>query len=200
MRTRAHQLSASLNEAVDRTVAVLSRTQEGEELDWQIELVPDLKVDIDRHDLMELVGVILENAAKWGKSQVRVAARRDGEFAELTIADDGPGLTEEQIARLGVRGNDDREAGKGPVADHGDQDRGVMVREMFRDAVLRRKDREGQKREEIAGSLGFHHSSRLCGREDFPMRLSRRQAQGRRRTDRYCRPEFSGIGDQSASD
>ncbi|MBL8595068.1 MAG: sensor histidine kinase, partial [Devosia sp.] len=113
MRTRAHQLSASLNEAVDRTVAVLSRTQEGEELDWQIELVPDLKVDIDRHDLMELVGVILENAAKWGKSQVRVAARRDGEFAELTIADDGPGLTEEQIARLGVRGQRHDESRRG---------------------------------------------------------------------------------------
>lgn len=113
MRTRAHQLSASLNDTVDRTIAVLSRTQEGEELDWQVRLAPGLKVDIDRHDLMELVGVILENAAKWGQSQVRVEGRRDGGFAELVIADDGPGLTEEQIARLGVRGQRHDESRRG---------------------------------------------------------------------------------------
>lgn len=104
MRTRAHQLSASLNEAVDRTVAVLARTGEGEVLDWKVRLAPGLKVDIDRHDLMELVGVILENAAKWGKSRVRAEGRADGDFAELVIADDGPGLSEDQITRLGVRG------------------------------------------------------------------------------------------------
>lgn len=113
MRTKAHQLSASLNEAVQRTVAVLGRTQEGEELDWQVKLAPELAVDIDRHDLMELVGVILENAAKWGKSLVRVEGRANGQFAELTIADDGPGLTEDQITRLGVRGQRHDETRRG---------------------------------------------------------------------------------------
>jgi signal transduction histidine kinase len=113
MRTRAHLLSASLNEAVDRTVAVLGRTQEGEELDWRVTLAPELKVDIDRHDLMELVGVILENAAKWGKSLVRVEGKANGGFAELTIADDGPGLSEDQIARLGVRGQRHDETRRG---------------------------------------------------------------------------------------
>lgn len=104
MRTKAHQLSASLNEAVSRTVAVLHRTHEGEGLDWRVKLAPGLAVDIDRQDLLELVGVILENAAKWGKSIVRVEACADGDFVELTIADDGPGLTEDQIAHLGTRG------------------------------------------------------------------------------------------------
>ncbi len=113
MRTKAHQLSASLNEAVDRTVAVLARTQEGEELDWTVDVAPTLAVDIDRHDLMELVGVILENAAKWGKSRVRVAGRADGRFAELRIADDGPGLSDTQIAHLGVRGQRHDESRRG---------------------------------------------------------------------------------------
>ena len=104
LRTRAHQLSASLNEAVDRTVAVLVRTRDGERLKWQVDLSPGLVVDIDRHDLTELVGVMLENAAKWGKSTVRVSARAEGADAVLVIADDGPGLSEEQITMLGVRG------------------------------------------------------------------------------------------------
>ena len=104
LRTRAHQLSASLNEAVDRTVAVLVRTRDGERLKWQVDLSPGLVVDIDRHDLTELVGVMLENAAKWANATVRVGSRIEDGKAELVIADDGPGLSEEQIARLGVRG------------------------------------------------------------------------------------------------
>lgn len=104
VRTRSHQLSASLNEAIDRTVAVLVRTRDGERLEWRVAKGPALVVDIDRHDLTELVGVVLENAAKWGKSTVRIESRAESGMAELTIADDGPGLSEAQIARLGERG------------------------------------------------------------------------------------------------
>jgi signal transduction histidine kinase len=113
MRTRTHQLNASLNEAVERTIAVLSRTQEGEELDWDVDLAPALRVDIDRHDLMELVGVILENAAKWGKTRVRVEGRRAAGSVELRIADDGPGLTDAQMQKLGERGQRHDESRKG---------------------------------------------------------------------------------------
>lgn len=104
LRTRAHQLSASLNEAVDRTVAVLARTRDGERLAFEVQMAPGLVVDIDRHDLTELVGVMLENAAKWGRATVTVAARAEGGMALLSIADDGPGLSEADIAQLGVRG------------------------------------------------------------------------------------------------
>ncbi len=104
LRTKAHQLSASLNEAVDRTVAVLVRTRDGERLEWTVDVKPGLVVDIDRHDLTELVGVMLENAAKWGKSRVRIEGRAEGGLAVLGIADDGPGLSEAEIEKLGVRG------------------------------------------------------------------------------------------------
>jgi len=113
MRAPTHQLSASLNDTVTRTIAVLSRTQEGEDLDWQVEIAPRLKVDIDPHDLMELVGVILENAAKWGKSLVTVTGSANAATAELRVADDGPGLTDEQISQLGVRGQRHDESRRG---------------------------------------------------------------------------------------
>lgn len=113
MRTRTQQLSASLNAAVERTVAVLARTQEGEVLEWDLDLAPDLRVDIDSHDLMELVGVVLENAAKWGRSRVRAEGRATGETVELRIADDGRGLSDAQLARVGIRGQRHDESRRG---------------------------------------------------------------------------------------
>jgi signal transduction histidine kinase len=82
-------------------------------LDWQAELAPGLKVDIDPHDLMELVGVVLENAAKWGRTSVVVTGRANEGTAELRVADDGPGLTEDQIGHLGVRGQRHDESRRG---------------------------------------------------------------------------------------
>ncbi|HEV7276067.1 MAG TPA: ATP-binding protein [Devosiaceae bacterium] len=104
LRTDSHVLSASLNNAISRSASVVRKTREGELLEWNIALGEDVGVNIDRQDLLELTGVVLENAAKWARSRVDVAVRRDGAQVELTIADDGPGLTEEQIRRLGVRG------------------------------------------------------------------------------------------------
>ncbi|HLT19026.1 MAG TPA: HAMP domain-containing sensor histidine kinase [Thermomicrobiales bacterium] len=104
LRSGSHVLSASLNNAISRSASVVSKTREGEALDWNIALGDDFRVNIDRHDLLELTGVVLENAAKWARSRVDVAVRRDGTRVELTVADDGPGLGDEQIAKLGVRG------------------------------------------------------------------------------------------------
>lgn len=113
MRTRAHTLTARLDDALRRTVAVLRKTHDGERLDWVAEIGEPLAVDIDDHDLVELVGVLLENAAKWARSTVHLRSGRNGDMAELVISDDGPGLTKEQIAALGTRGQKLDESKKG---------------------------------------------------------------------------------------
>lgn len=104
LRSDSHVLSASLNNAISRSASVVRKTREGELLDWTIALGEDVPVNIDRHDLLELTGVVLENAAKWARSRVAIAVRPNGAWVELGIEDDGPGLSVEQIERLGVRG------------------------------------------------------------------------------------------------
>lgn len=104
VRTSAHASRAPLNAAVLRTLAVLKKTGRGEALHWVADLPADLMVDIHRQDLMELVGVTLENATKWATSRIVVHTRRDGDFAVLEISDDGPGIPDEQIDNVGVRG------------------------------------------------------------------------------------------------
>ncbi len=60
----------------------------------------------EKEDFEELVGNLLENATKWGRSAVKVSVRRDGDDKKpgfvLTIEDDGPGIPEDQ-ARLAMK-------------------------------------------------------------------------------------------------
>lgn len=103
-RTRARGASSSLNETVLRSVAVLRKSPSGERLNWLVNLEENLTVDIDKHDLMELAGVVLENGAKWATTQVRLSGERQDRGVELRVEDDGIGVSDDQIARLGVRG------------------------------------------------------------------------------------------------
>lgn len=95
---------ANLAEVVGGLVATLRRTPRGEALDWTLAIPGDLVVGIDPGDLTEAVGNLLENAAKWARSSVRVIADRDGGAVVLQIRDDGEGILEKQISALGQRG------------------------------------------------------------------------------------------------
>lgn len=57
----------------------------------------------DREDFLELMGVLLDNAFKWARSEVSIAVS-GGAVLTLTIDDDGPGIAPEQRARLLGRG------------------------------------------------------------------------------------------------
>lgn len=103
-RTTSHSTRSSLNSAVIRTLTVLKKTGRGESLHWTAELSEDCWVDIHRQDLMELVGITLENAAKWASSQVIIRTRRHNGSAVVEICDDGPGIPEDQLKSLGTRG------------------------------------------------------------------------------------------------
>jgi signal transduction histidine kinase len=103
-RTRARGISSSINEAVLRSVAVLRKGRDGERINWAVNLEDRLEVDIDSHDLMELVGIVLENAEKWARSKVAIRGVRLEDTVELVVEDDGKGLTDDEIEKLGQRG------------------------------------------------------------------------------------------------
>ena len=104
VRTSAHAMRSSLNSAVIRTLTVLKKTGRGEALHWVADLSDDCWVDVHRQDLMELVGVTLENAAKWASGRVIVRSMRKGDNAVLEICDDGPGIPSDQLSSVGTRG------------------------------------------------------------------------------------------------
>jgi signal transduction histidine kinase len=70
----------------------------------------------DRSDFEEMVGNLLDNACKWadGEVTVTVASSRPGRLS-VVVADDGPGLTDEQKKRVIERGErlDESKPGSG---------------------------------------------------------------------------------------
>lgn len=96
--------SADLCEAVRGVVATLKRTPRGEALDWSLDLPESSAVAMEAGDLAEVVGNILENAAKWARSTVRVKVSQDAAAVRLDVRDDGPGVPDDRIGSLGERG------------------------------------------------------------------------------------------------
>jgi signal transduction histidine kinase len=71
-----------------------------------IDLAGDRKaqVHVERQDLDELVGNLIENAAKYGGSRVFVTVESGPKFIEILIEDDGRGIPEAQRGSLFERG------------------------------------------------------------------------------------------------
>jgi two-component system, OmpR family, sensor histidine kinase PhoQ len=85
---------------------------------FETSIAPGAQFIGDRNDCTELLGNLLDNACKWAKSRVRIAASVDG-WADsrralgIVIEDDGPGIAAADRARVLQRGGRADEATPG---------------------------------------------------------------------------------------
>jgi signal transduction histidine kinase len=88
-------------DAVERAVARLHP-----DVRFDIDGSHDAKVAVERQDLEEVLGNVIENAAKYGGGSVFVTvdAKPEAEFCEVWVEDDGAGIREEERAKLFSRG------------------------------------------------------------------------------------------------
>ncbi|WP_254605243.1 ATP-binding protein, partial [Sphingomonas bacterium] len=63
-----------------------------------------LHVHVERQDLDEMLGNLVENAAKYGGGSVFVTVAAQAGFVEFLVEDDGAGIPEEERARIFDRG------------------------------------------------------------------------------------------------
>lgn len=73
-------------------------------LDFVVALDPDAAWRMDAGDLQEMMGNLLDNAAKWAHSRVELRSVREAEGWALLIDDDGPGIPEARLAQVRERG------------------------------------------------------------------------------------------------
>jgi len=64
----------------------------------------DLQVHVERQDLDEMLGNLIENAAKYGGGSVFVTVGAQAGFVEILVEDDGVGIPEEERVRIFDRG------------------------------------------------------------------------------------------------
>lgn len=89
----------ALAATVHRLLRLFRSLPAAEHLTFEEAIAPDLRVAMDAEDLEEVLGNLLDNAVKWSRARIRLAARREGERVEITLEDDGPGIAEADVAQ-----------------------------------------------------------------------------------------------------
>jgi signal transduction histidine kinase len=100
---------------VGQIVSAIGRLHADRNLIFANDVPPDFMVLCDPDDLHEMLANLIDNAAKWARSEVRVtSAAEDGEH-RLMVEDDGPGVPKDkwlEVFKLGER-LDERKPGSG---------------------------------------------------------------------------------------
>jgi signal transduction histidine kinase len=94
----------NLRAEVQLMLETLSAIYRERGLSFECAVPAQLQVLADREDLQELLGNLLDNAAKWARSRVRVSAHVGDASIALRVEDDGPGCPPEQLSGLTARG------------------------------------------------------------------------------------------------
>lgn len=97
----------------ERLVAVLERTVEGERLMFDVEIPAMLRAPVSEDAVTEMLGALIENAARFARRQVRISGVLMADGPALFVEDDGPGMDEGRAEAAIARGARLDEAGPG---------------------------------------------------------------------------------------
>jgi signal transduction histidine kinase len=100
---------SSVKDTADALTRVLKRLYVGRELTFHIEVPENHSVRIQREDSEEILGNLLDNACKWGNSEVMLASYLQNGGILIAIEDDGVGISpslRESVLQRGVRADE----------------------------------------------------------------------------------------------
>lgn len=98
---------------LQRIQASLDKVHAERRLRFRIDCPDSLQWRIDEGDAFELLGNLLDNAAKWARQRIEVRVTRDARGLHIAVGDDGPGFSDvERVPQMFVRG-DERVPGHG---------------------------------------------------------------------------------------
>jgi signal transduction histidine kinase len=108
-RDNAGSAAVLVRDVAERVVGVVERTEDGAALVFETDIPADLRLPLTAEELAEILGALAENAARFARRRVRIAAQG----GTLAVEDDGPGLSQAQTEGALVRGQRLDEAGTG---------------------------------------------------------------------------------------
>ncbi len=102
--TAAQVRRANVAAVAQRVIAVVKRTPQGERLTFVVDAPPNATAPIDEADLAEILGNLVENAARYAASTVRISALETDAAVRVIVTDDGPGIPDQARAAALARG------------------------------------------------------------------------------------------------
>jgi len=97
---------------IESLVGVVEKTEFGSKLVFEVDIPEDLRLPVASEDLLEILGALIENAARYARRRVRITGKAI-EGGVVLVEDDGPGIESEKIAEVLTRGGRLDEAGPG---------------------------------------------------------------------------------------
>jgi signal transduction histidine kinase len=99
----------SVRESVEGLTRTLQRLHAERGVSIDLRVPPELSVRGQREDLDEMLGNLLDNACRWARTRVELAAAGHDASIVITVDDDGPGLDPRlyaQVLQRGVRADE----------------------------------------------------------------------------------------------
>ena len=101
---RALSAPVALGALVGRMTATLAKVHRDRAPEVSVDIDAALELRMEEGDLMECLGNLLDNAYKWCRGRVAVAARATDSAVHIVVEDDGPGIEPAQREAILARG------------------------------------------------------------------------------------------------
>ncbi|HET9466904.1 MAG TPA: HAMP domain-containing sensor histidine kinase [Vicinamibacterales bacterium] len=100
---------SSIRESADGLARALDRIYAERGIAIDVRVAADLFVRVQREDLDEMIGNLLDNACTWARAHVTINAHSSDRFVAISVEDDGSGLAPEMreaVLQRGVRADE----------------------------------------------------------------------------------------------
>jgi signal transduction histidine kinase len=84
--------AAAVAASADGLARTMRRLYAGRGVAIDVTVAPGLQVRVEREDLDEMLGNLLDNACKWARTRAVLSAAPAGDRVVVTVDDDGPGI------------------------------------------------------------------------------------------------------------
>lgn len=93
----------NINEDLTLLINAINSMYPTKNINVTLDIPEELKINIDREDMLELLGNLLDNAWKWASTTITVSVRKTNHIT-IIIEDDGSGADTESLNELTKRG------------------------------------------------------------------------------------------------